>query len=94
MIDENTLLGTGRGIRSTAGGITLQNEKKEESAGNHSAYIHLIMDAQLDIQNGEFVSALYLENADDARTPYSIVYGFDWGWKDTPSLGLARACIL
>ena len=33
--------------------------KKAESAGNLNAYIYLIMDAQLNIQNGAFVSAIH-----------------------------------
>ena len=57
--DENTLHGTGRRIENASEGITLQIEKKEESAGNLSAYIYIIMDAQLNIQNGTFVSAIY-----------------------------------
>ena len=35
------------------------NEKKAESAGRLNAYIYLIMDAQLNIQNGTFVSAMH-----------------------------------
>ena len=50
-IDENTLHGTGRRLGSTLGGITLQIEKKAETAGPLNAYIYLIMDAQLNIQN-------------------------------------------
>ena len=59
MIDENTLHGMGRRIENTLVRITLQIEKKAESAGNLSAYIYLIMDAQLNIQNGAFVSAIH-----------------------------------
>ena len=59
MIDENTLHGTGRKIENASEGTTLQIEKKAESAGNLIAYIYLIMDAQLNIQNGTFVSAIY-----------------------------------
>ena len=33
--------------------------KKAESAGNLSAYIYLIMDAQLNVQNDAFVSTIY-----------------------------------
>ena len=58
-IDENSLHGTGRRIENASEGITLQIEKKKETAGNLNAYIYLIMDAQLNIQNGAFVSALY-----------------------------------
>ena len=58
-IDENELHGTGRRIENASEGITLQIEKKEESAGALNAYIYLIMDAQLNIQNGAYVSAVY-----------------------------------
>ena len=58
-IYENSLHGTGRKTENVLEGITLQIEKKTETAGNPNAYIYLIMDAQLNIQNGAFVSALY-----------------------------------
>ena len=57
-IDENELHGMGRQIGNTSGGITKQI-KKAETAGALSAYIYLIMDAQLNIQNGAYVSAAY-----------------------------------
>ena len=59
MIDENELHGTGRRIENASEGITLQIEKKTESVGALNAYIYLIMDAQLNIQNGAYVSAVY-----------------------------------
>ena len=59
MIDENELHGTGRHIENASEGITLQMEKKEESAGALNAYIYLIMDAQLNIQNGTYISVVY-----------------------------------
>ena len=59
MRDENSLHGTGRRIENAPEGITLQIEKKEESAAALNAYIYLTMDAQLNIQNGPYVSALY-----------------------------------
>ena len=58
-IDENFLHRTGRRIENASEGITLQIEKKGESAGALNAYIYLIMDAQLNIQNGAYVSAIY-----------------------------------
>ena len=58
-IDENELHGMGRQIRNTSGGITIQIEKKAEPAEDVNAYIYLIMDAQLNIQNGTYVSAVY-----------------------------------
>ena len=59
MIDENELQGTGRHIENASEGITLQIEKTEESARALNAYIYLIMDAQLNIQNGGYISAVY-----------------------------------
>ena len=58
-VDENELHGTGRQIGNTSGGITIQIEKKAETAGALKPYIYLIMDAQLNIQNGAYVSAVY-----------------------------------
>ena len=59
MIDENELHRTGRRIENASEGITFQIEKKAESAGALNAYIYLIMDAQLNIQSGAYVSAVY-----------------------------------
>ena len=56
--DETFLNGMGR-IENASEGITLQIEKKAETAGALNAYIYLIMDAQLNIQNGAYVSAVY-----------------------------------
>ena len=58
-IDENELHGTGRRIENASEGITLQIQKKAESAGALNAYIYLIMEAQLNNQNGAYVSAVY-----------------------------------
>ena len=58
-INENELHRMGRRIGNALEGITLQTEKKEESAGALNAYIYLIMDAQLNIQNGAYVSTIY-----------------------------------
>ena len=60
MIDENFLHGTGRRIENASEGINLQIEKKAEtSAEKLNAYIYLIMHAQLNIQSGAYVSAVY-----------------------------------
>ena len=55
MINENSLHGMGRRIENASEGITLQIEKKAESAGPLNACIYLIMDAQLNIKNGTYV---------------------------------------
>ena len=57
--DENTSHEMGRRIGSKGGGITLQIKKKAETDGVLKAYIYLIMDTQLDIENGSFVSAVH-----------------------------------
>ena len=54
-----TPYGMGRRIENASEGITLQIEKKAETAGALNAYIYLIMDAQLNIKNGTYVSAVY-----------------------------------
>ena len=59
MIDENELQGTGRQIGNTSGRITIQIKKEAETAGALNAYIYLIMDAQLNIQNGTYISTVY-----------------------------------
>ena len=58
-IDENELHGTGRCIENASESIILKIEKNAESAGALNAYIYLIMDAQLNIQNGAYVSVVY-----------------------------------
>ena len=58
MIDENALHQMGRVI-SVGGGIILQIKKKVEIAEVLNAYVYLIMDAQLNIQNGVFISAMH-----------------------------------
>ena len=60
--DKNELHGIGRQIGNASGGgggITVQVEKKVESAGALKAYIYLIMDAWLKIQSGTYISAVY-----------------------------------
>ena len=55
-MDENASHGMGRRIENASVGITLQIEKEAEAL---NAYTYLIMDAQLNTQNGAFVSAIY-----------------------------------
>ena len=59
IIDENELHGMGRQIGNTSGEIMVQVEKKAESAWALKAYIYLIMDAQLNIENGTYISTKY-----------------------------------
>ena len=56
--DENVLHGMGRRIENALEETNLQIEKKVEMTGSIKAYIYLIMDAQLNIKDGVFVSAI------------------------------------
>ena len=69
-IDENELQGTGRRIENASEDITLQIEKAE-SAGALNAYIYLTMDAQLNIQNGTYISAVYKINKMFMKEPHT-----------------------
>ena len=73
-IDGNELHGTGRRTENALEGITLQIEKKEESAGALNAYIYLIMDAQLNIQNGAYVSVVYQINKMFMKEPHTALF--------------------
>ena len=57
--DENELHRIRKQIGNTLRGITIEIEKKAETAEALNTYIYLIMDAQLNIQNGTYVSAVY-----------------------------------
>ena len=57
--DDDQLHGSGRRIENASEGITLQIAKKAETAGDLNIYVYLIMDAQLNIEDGRFVNALY-----------------------------------
>ena len=74
MIDENELHGTGRRIENASEGITLQIKKKEESAGALNVYIYLIMDAQLNIQNGAYVSVVYQITRMFMKEPHTALF--------------------
>ena len=58
-IDEKELHRMGQQIGDISGGITIQVEKKAESPGAFKAYIYLIMDAWLNIQDGGFKNVKY-----------------------------------
>ena len=74
MIDENELHGTGRRIENASEGITLQIEKKAESAGALNAYIYLIMDAQLNIQSGAYLFAIYIRIKMFMKEPHTALF--------------------
>jgi hypothetical protein len=57
--DDEQLHGNGRRIENASEGLTIQITKKAEGAGALNIYLYVIMDAQLNIEDGRFVSALY-----------------------------------
>ena len=57
--DDGQLHGSGRRVENASEGVTIQIQKTKEAAGALNIYLYVIMDAQLNIENGRFVSALY-----------------------------------
>ena len=57
--DDDQLHGTGRRIENASEGVTLQITKKPETAGVLDVYVFLIMDAQLNLEDGRITSILY-----------------------------------
>ena len=59
MINAKALHGMGRLTGRMGEGSTLQIKKKAKTAGELKACIYLIMNAQLNIQNRAFISAVH-----------------------------------
>ena len=57
--DDDQLHGSGRRVENASEGVTIQISKKAEAAGTLNIYLYVIMDAQLNIENGRFISAIY-----------------------------------
>ena len=57
--DDDQLHGAGRRIENASEGVTIQITKKAEAAGVLDIYLYVIMDAQLNIEDGRYVSALF-----------------------------------
>ena len=53
--DDDRLHGSGRRIENASEGITIQITKKAEAAGALNIYLFVVMDAQLNIEDGRFV---------------------------------------
>ena len=56
--DDDRLHGSGRRIENASEGVTIQLTKKAEAAGALNIYLFIIMDAQLNLEDGLFVSAV------------------------------------
>ena len=57
--DYDRLHGSGRRIENAGEGITIQITKKEKAASAFNIYLFVVMDAQLNIEDGGFDSAVY-----------------------------------
>ena len=57
--DDDRLHGSGRRTENASEGVTIQLTKKAEAAGALNIYLFIIMDAQLNLEDGRFVSAVY-----------------------------------
>ena len=57
--DDDRLHGSGRRIENASEGVTIRLTKKAEAAGPLNIYLFIIMDAQLNLEDGHFVSAVY-----------------------------------
>lgn len=57
--DDDSIHGSGRRIMNGSEGMTIQITKKQETTGALNMYLYVVMDGQLNIENGRFVQAIY-----------------------------------
>ena len=57
--DDNHLHGSGRRVENGADGITIQIANTAKAAGALNICLYVIMDAQLNIENGKLVNVIY-----------------------------------
>ena len=57
--DDDHLHGSGRRIENGSEGLTIQITKEADGSGPVTAYLYLVMDAQLNLGEGRFISAIY-----------------------------------
>ena len=57
--DDDRLHGSGRRIENASEGVTIQISKKAEAAGQLNIYLYILIDAQLNLEDGRFISAVY-----------------------------------
>ena len=57
--DDDQLHGSGSRIENASEGVTIQISKKAEAAGQLNIYLYILMDTQLNLEDGRFVSAVY-----------------------------------
>ena len=57
--DDERLQGSGRHIENASEGITIQITKKAKATGALNVFLFVVMDAQLHLEDGRFVSAAF-----------------------------------
>jgi hypothetical protein len=57
--DDNSLYGSGRRIENASEGMTIRISKTAEIAGVLNVLIYVLMDAQINFDDGRFISAIY-----------------------------------
>ena len=57
--DDDRLHGSGRCIENASEGVTIRISKNAETAGQLNIYLYIIRDAQLNLEDDRFVSAVY-----------------------------------
>ena len=57
--DDDQLHGSGRRIENGSEGLTIQITKKADGGGAVTGYLYIIMDAQLNLGEGRFITAAY-----------------------------------
>ena len=77
--NDDSLHGNGRRIENASEGITIQITKKAEATGALNIYLFVVMDAQFNIEDGRFVSAVYKPLAADG--PFGDDMRTDRTWK-------------
>ena len=89
--DKDRLHGNGRRIDE---GVTIKITKTAEAAGSLNVYLFLIMDAELDNEDGRFVQAAYLSKINKSKITADGSFGdnmrADGMWKNSFYPGFAR----
>ena len=59
LANDNQLHGSKRRIENGADGMTIQRAKIAEASGTLNIYLYVIMDVQMNIENGKLIDVLY-----------------------------------
>ena len=65
--DDDWLHGSGHRIENESEGVTIQLTKTAEAAGALNIYLYIIMDGQLNLEDGRVISAVYRSSSAQGR---------------------------